>query len=169
MSRVFDGVEVLFVSVLAARDVGLETPVIECRRLFRASAGRGGQGRPVRAAPRGSLEGPGVQLSPATLGSDRPWGGPGCSFGGWTQRTSPLLNVLSGATEMLGDRPFLRVGSHGVLRPQPDGLTQIDGPATKVGATAILELASWLCPSLLKRPPDTGSGFRRLAARSRPG
>jgi hypothetical protein len=61
---------------------------------------------------------------------------------------------LSWATEVLGDRPFLRAGSHGVFRPQPDGLTQIVGHATKVGATAGTELASWLCPSLLRRPPD---------------
>jgi hypothetical protein len=37
-----------------------------------------------------------------------------------------------------------------------------------VGATAIFELASWLCPSRLRRPPYVGSGSRRLAARSRP-
>jgi hypothetical protein len=69
---------------------------------------------------------------------------------------------------MLGDRPFLRDGSHGVFRPQPDGLIQFDGHATGVGATAIFELASWLCPSLLTRPAGSGSGSRRLAARSRP-
>ena len=71
-------------------------------------------GGAVKAGPLGPpgggapLTAPGVQLSPATLGSDRPSGGPGCSGGGWAQRTSPLLNILSGATEMLGDRPFLR-------------------------------------------------------------
>jgi hypothetical protein len=37
-----------------------------------------------------------------------------------------------------------------------------------VGATAIVELASWLCPSRLRRPPGTGSGSRRRATRSRP-
>src|SRR5438067_11119702 len=76
--------------------------------------------------------------------------------------------LLSWATEMLGDRPFLRAGSHGVFRPQPDGLIQLDGLANKLGATAFLELAPWLCPSLLQRPPGTGSGSRRPAARRRP-
>src|SRR5438309_1425445 len=41
--------------------------------------------------------------------------------------------LLSWATEMLGDRPFLRAGSHGVFRPQPDGLIQLDGLANDGG------------------------------------
>jgi hypothetical protein len=106
-------------------------------------------GGAVKAGPSGppgggALRAPGVQLSPATLGSDRPLGGPGCSGGGWAQRTSPLLNILSGATEMLGDRPFLRDVVRMVCSGHSqNGLTQIDGHATR-GATAFLELASWL-------------------------
>ena len=71
---------------------------------------------------------------------------------------------------MLGDRPFLRDGVRMVCcGHSQNGLIQIDGPATEVGATALLELAVWLCPSLLKPPPDPGSGSRRRAARRRRG
>jgi hypothetical protein len=129
--------------------------------------GRGGQGRPVRAAPRGSLDGPGVQLSPATIRPGPPSGDR------WLRLDTADLIIaqrsLSGAAERLGDRPFVRAGAHDGFRPQPDGLNQIDGHATGVGATAFFELASWLCPSLLTRPVFAGSGSRRLAARSRPG
>ncbi len=54
------------------------------------------------------MRAPGVELSPATLGLDRLRAVVVAAGGGWTQRTSPLLNILSGATELLGDRPFLR-------------------------------------------------------------
>ena len=133
-----------------------------------SAGGRGGQGRPVRAARRGSLEGPGGSVVASHYGIGPPGGRSWLPLVGWTQRTSPLLNVLSGVTEVLGDRPFLRDGVRMVCSGHSqNGLTQIDGHATR-GATAILELASWLCPSLLKRPPGTGSGSRHLAARSRP-
>ena len=66
------------------------------------------------------------------------------------------------------DRPFLRIFCMVFIRPQPDGLIQLRWPR-HLGATALVGLASWLCPSLLKRPPGSGSGSRRLAARSRPG
>jgi hypothetical protein len=122
----------------------------------------------VRSARRGSLDRPGVQLSPATISSGPTRRGGPCMQLLWLDTADlTIALVLSGATEMLGDRPFLRAGSHGVFRPQPDGLIQFDGHATTVGATAILELASWLCPSVLTRPRDTGSGSRRPAARSR--
>jgi hypothetical protein len=69
---------------------------------------------------------------------------------------------------MLGDRPFLRDDVRMVCSGHSqNGLIQIDGHATR-GATAYFELASWLCPSLLKRPPDPGSGSRHRAARRRP-
>ena len=93
MSSVFDGIDVRFPGGVADADGGFGARVGDAVRFCGIVSGwRGGQGRPVGAARRGSLDGPGgsVQLSPATLGSDRPSGGPGCSGGGWTQRTSPL-------------------------------------------------------------------------------
>jgi hypothetical protein len=124
------------------------------RKRAQVGCGRGGQGRPVRAARRGSLDGPGGSVVASHNGVVRtaPLGGPWLPL--WVGHSGPhQCSCLSWATEVLGDRPFLRVGSHGVLRPQPDGLTQIVGLATRVGATAGTGLASWLCPSLLKRPP----------------
>ena len=41
--------------------------------------------------------------------------------------------------------------AHGVFRPQPGGLTQILGLARCWGATALVELAPWLCPNLSSR------------------
>ena len=70
---------------------------------------------------------------------------------------------------MLGDRPFLREAfAWSVPATVRTGSLKLDGHATR-GATAFLELASWLCPSFLKRPHDPGSGFPRLAARHRLG
>jgi hypothetical protein len=130
------------------------------------SDGRGRQGRPVRAARRGDLRARGLVAASHPRARTAPWVSPWPAYG-WTQRTFTIALTLSWTTEMLGDRPFLRAGSHGVFRPQPDGLIQLNGLATLVGAMAILELASWLCPSLLTRPPYAGCGSRRRAARSR--
>src|SRR6266540_414613 len=169
MSRVFDEVELRF-SCLVTRDWVL-AGAREQSPGWRARDYRGGLSRPGREGParRGSLDRPGgfSCRQPRSV-QDRPVGVVlECNWL-WLD-TADLTNalVLSWATEMLGDRPFLRAGSHGVLRPQPDGLIQFDGHATRVGATAILELASWLCPSVLTRPRDAGSESRRLAARSR--
>lgn len=96
---------------------------------------------------------------------DRRFGRPGCP--GWLDTADLTIGHLERGDRDARRLPFLRDGSHGGFRPQPDGLIQIDGHATGVGATAIFELASWLCPSLLKRPPDSGSGSRYLAARSK--
>jgi hypothetical protein len=72
---VFDGVEGDFVG-LCRRWAGCGARESRRRRLLRALAGVGGA---VRAGPLGppvwgSLEGPGVELSPAIVGSDRPCG-----------------------------------------------------------------------------------------------
>ena len=74
---------------------GVGARVTHGRQLSQRSAGgRGGQGRPVRAARRGSLDGPGGSVVASQTGGGPPLGGP-VSPGGWTQRTSPLLNALS--------------------------------------------------------------------------
>ena len=117
MSRVFDGVEVLFLWACAGRlsMLGARDPPLVANGADREGAVKAG---PLGPPAGGALTAPVVQLSPATSEHDRRWRSlVAC---GWTQRTSPLLNILSGATEMLGDRPFLRDGSHGVFRPQSE-------------------------------------------------
>ena len=157
--------EALFVKESSAKPKsalpgGFEVRTVSEGARQQGAVARGGQGR-AEPARRGSLDRSHRLFSCRQPPSRRTAVRRSWLLGGQTQRTSPLRSFELGDRE-LGDRPFLRAGSHGVFRPQPDGLIQIVGHATEVGATAGIELASWLCPSLL-RPPPCGphSGSRR--------
>src|SRR6185312_11614736 len=108
-----------------------------------------------RAARRGALTASGVSCrQPSWMGTAgrRSW----LLWDGWTQRTSPLL-VLCWATEnsATGDSfAFFAWCGAATARRAHSASTA----TPQWGATAFVELAPWLCPSLLKRPADTGSG-----------
>ena len=171
MSRVFDGVEV---GGLAGVSVEGRWCAGARERRWTIPPGRQRVGGAVKAGPLGppgggALGAPGVQLSPATLGLDRPWA---VLVAPWWLDTADL--TIAQRLER-GDRDARRPAipsrrcSHGVFRPQSERAHSNRRPRhLGVGATAIFERACWLCPSLLKRPPGPGSGSRHLAARSRP-
>jgi len=112
---------------------------------------------PVRSARRGNLDGSGGSVVAShrwswTAAGVRGRGGVGHSGPDHSQSELGRQPKGSDARTLLGPG-----GGHGVFRPQPDGFIQLLGPSIG-GATSIVELASWLCPSLLSR---------RLSARHR--
>lgn len=64
-----------------------------------------------------------------------------------------------------------RSRAHGGVRPQPGGFNHFLDVATEVGVMPLHELAPWLCPFRLIRPPGLARGFGcgRRAGRRRPG
>src|ERR1700736_2606346 len=130
---------------------------------------RGGQGRAVWPARRGSLEGPGREIVASHHGDGTPPAAFLVALGLDTAVTSPLVpkSGRGRPSVRLPDIPSSRGLVHGVFRPQPNGLTQISGHALAGGHTSIFELAFWLCPNLLNRPLGRDSGSRRHVARNR--
>lgn len=62
------------------------------------------------------------------------------------------------------------LGAHGGVRPQPGGFNHFLDVATEVGVMPLHELAPWLCPIRLIRPPGLarGTGCVHRAGRRRP-
>jgi hypothetical protein len=111
MSRVFDGVEVRFLLGVVGAGVGVVARVSDHWPLPLDGQWVGGAVKAVPLGPPegGALRAPGLGCRQPILGIRPPGRAVLDARGvGWAQRTSPLLNILSGATEMLGDRPFLR-------------------------------------------------------------
>jgi hypothetical protein len=134
-----------------------------------ASWRRGSQGRAARPARRGSLDGPGVRFSPATISQRAPLGALACAIGR-VQRASPLPKTWAGRPGLrLPCIPSSRLRVHGELRPQPDGHNQIVGLAQS-GGHAYLQCSRLGCArNLFTRPVCSNSGPRRRASRNRPG
>ena len=130
--------------------IGVGARVGDAASAHREQRGRAVKAGHVVAAGRGSLEGPVVMLSPATLELGRP-SGRSWLLGGWAQRTCTIADrERSEATLVRGRRhPFVPCGRMVVSGHSQDGLIQFPGHARSCGGrTSILELASWLCPNL---------------------
>jgi hypothetical protein len=171
MSIVFDEVEGRFfgaaASALWVRRAALGSSAGMRGRVRR----RGGQGRAVRPARRGSLGGPRSQVVASHNGDGTPPGVPGrLVVGGHSGDPTIGAQSWAGQAVGFGCRPFLRSDGSWCMvcsGHSQAGCTQLIGLARR-GPRRSSSSRLGCVRTVLNWPPGPGSGSRRRAARRRP-
>jgi hypothetical protein len=167
MSTVFDEVEGQFVDAGDRRRPECGRALGHLSRKARPGGeGGGGQGRAVRPARRGSLDGPRSQVVASHNRQGTPSGVPGCfGAGGHSGDLTTGAQNWAGQAVGFGCRTFLRpeVGAWCVSGHSQAGCTQFTGLA-RWGPRRSSSSRLGCVRTVLNRPP-----CRRLAARRTPG